>query len=52
MVFILILPPMWRLVKLFAVIQDGRFELQPAPSPSPMVEMGQKGLSMVKVAPG
>ena len=50
--YILILPPMWRLVKLLAVIRDGCSKLQPAPSPSPMVEMGQKGLSMVKVAQG
>ena len=37
-------------MKLFAVIRDGCSKLHPAPSPSPMVEMGQKGLSMVKVA--
>ena len=43
---------MGRLVKLFVAIQDGCSKLQPAPSPSPMVEMGQKGLSMVKVAQG
>ena len=41
-----------KVVRLFAVIQDGCSKLQPAPSPSPMVEMGQKGLSMVKVAQG
>ena len=39
-----------RLVKPFAVIRVNGSELQAASSLSPMVEMGQKGLSMVKVA--
>ena len=45
MVLILILPPMWRLVKPVAMIREGCSELQLAPSLSPVVEMGQKGLS-------
>ena len=45
MVFILVLPPMRRLVNPFAVVREGFSKLQLAPSLSPMVEMGQKGLS-------
>ena len=50
--FLLILPPMRRLMKPFALVRVGGSELQAAPSLSPMVEMGQKGLYMVKVAQG
>ena len=43
---------MWRLVNPFALVRVGGSELQAVPSLSQMVEMGQKGLSMVKVAQG
>ena len=51
-VFILVLPPMWRLVKPVAVIREGCSMLQLAPSLSPMVENGPKGALNVKVAQG
>ena len=49
--FLLILPPMWRLVKLFALIREVASSSSCSFSSSGG-ENGPKGLSMVKVAQG